>query len=220
MRFKLFSKCFFIYLLNMVNFVIKKVLKEFVESKWIDIQVIGNLSHQDSKIVTENVYGGRIRFSPETRKQIDSEFKSLKEKVSRLNPFIGSFTDKYTGIEKSIEFNLIPSYHYVERLFRKQDPKYRKDERVINPSPYEGIDLLIYNRDRLAQEILTKRIKHNDLVKITAKDGNNYQMLVNFNNSGKKGEPQSYNLILVNQMKGPKLNFYTSDKQINLNVPR
>ena len=203
-----------------MNNLIRKVLKEFVDSKWISVEVVGNLSEKQSKVISENVFKTHIRFSPSVKKQVDAEFETLKEKVSRLNPFTGSFKDKYTGVEKSIEFNLIPSYHYVERLFRKEDPKYTNDERVINPSPYEGIDLLVYNRDRLAQEILTKRIKHNDLVKVMTKDGSNYQMLVNFNNSGKKGEPQSYNLILVNQIKGPGLNFFTKDKELKVNSPR
>lgn len=200
--------------------LIRKVLKEFVDSKWVGIEVVGNLSEEKYRPLLENVFKKHIKFKPEVKKQINSTFESLKEKLSRLNPFTGSFTDKYTGVEKTIEFNLIPSYHYVERLFRKEDPKYTNDDRVINPSPYEGIDLLVYNRDRLAQEILTKRIKHNDLVKIMTKDGSHYQMLVNFNNSGKKGEPQSYNLILVNQMKGPGLNFFTKDKEVRLNSPR
>ena len=200
--------------------LIRKVLKEFVNSKWVKIEVVGNASEQKYRTIVENVFNKHIRFSPEVKKRVESEFESLKEKLNRLNPFTGSFTDKYTGVEKSIEFNLIPSYHYVERLFRKEDPKYTKDERVINPLPYEGVDLLVYNRDRLAQEILTKRIKHNDLIKVMTKDGSNYQMLVNFNNSGKKGDTQSYNLILVNQMKGPGLNFFTSDKEVKLNSPR
>jgi hypothetical protein len=200
--------------------VLKKILREFYQSKWISVEVIGNLSDNQSSYLIENVYKKKIKLDSETKQKINSYFTSLKEKLSRINPFSGSFVDKYTGEEKSVEFNLIPTHHYAERLFRKEDPKYKTDERVVNPMEYEGVDLLVYNRDRLAQEILTKRIKHNDLVKVTTKDGSNYQMLVNFNNSGKKGSPQSYNLLLINQMKGKGLNFYTNDKELKLNSPR
>lgn len=200
--------------------LIKNVLREFVESRQIKFEVIGNLSESQSKLIRENVYSAKIKFSPEVKKQINLEFEYLKEKLKIINPFTGSFTDKFTGREKTISFNIIPSYHYVERLFRKEDPKYKNDERIINPSPYEGVNLLLYNKDRLAQEILTKRIKHNDLVRIETKDGSNYQMLVTFNDSSKNKEDLSYNLVLVNQIKGKGLNFYQADKEVRVNSPR
>jgi len=200
--------------------LIRNILKEFVDSKWVNIQVVGNLSEKQSKLIRENVYNKKIKFSPEVKKQIDLEYKYLEDKLKIVNPFTGSFTDKFTGIEKSIEFNIIPSYHYVERIFRKEDPKYSNDERVVNPSPYEGVDLLLYNKDRLAQEIFTKRIKHNDLVRIETKDGSNYQMLVTFNDSSKSKKDVSYNLVLINQIKGKGLHFYKADKEVRVNSPR
>jgi|LakMenEpi03Aug12_release.lakeMendotaPanAssembly.Ray.scaffolds.fasta_scaffold43298_8 hypothetical protein len=200
--------------------LIRNILKEFVDSKWVNIQVVGNLSEKQSKLLRENVYSADIKFSPEVKKQVDLEYKYLKDKLKIINPFTGSFTDKFTGVEKTIEFNIIPGYHYVERMFRKEDPKYSNDERVVNPSPYEGVNLLLYNKDRLAQEIFTKRIRHNDLVRIETKDGSNYQMLVTFNDSSKSKKDMSYNLVLINQIKGKGLHFYTSDKEVRLNSPR
>lgn len=200
--------------------LIKNVLKEYSNSLSINIEVIGNVKNEYPLHIVENAFRKKVKFTPEVRKKIESEFKTLKEKVNRLNPFYGSFTDKYTGVENEVEFNIIVGLHFVERQFRKEDPKYKNDERVINPEPYEGINLLIYNRDRLAQEILTKRIKHNDLVKISTKDGTHYQMLVNFNKSDKKDKIQSYNLFLINQIKGAGLNFYDSDKEVKVNSPR
>jgi hypothetical protein len=200
--------------------LIKNILREYLNNQSIIIEVIGSVSERKTKVIIENSSRKKVRFSPEIRKKIDSEFKELKEKVSRINPFYGSFTDKYTGIESTIEFNIVVGLHFVERQFRKEDPKYKKDERVVNPSSYEGIDLLVYNRDRLAQEILTKRIKHNDLVKISTKDGTHYQMLVTFNKIDKKDNVPSFNLFLVNQIKGIGLNFYDSDKEVKVNSPK
>ena len=220
MRFNVSAKRFSIYLLNMMDNLIRRVLKEFVDSKWVGIEVVGNLTDSQSKLIRENVYGARIKFSPEVKKQVNSEFEYLKDKLKIVNPFNGSFTDKFTGVEKSIEFNIVPTYHYVERLFRKEDPKYKNDERVVNPSPYEGINLLLYNKDRLAQEILTKRIKNNDLVRIETKDGTHYQILVTFNEILSKEKGSAYNLILVNQIKGQGLHFHNADREIRVNSPR
>jgi hypothetical protein len=202
--------------------IIKNVLKEFVSSKEITIEVIGNLSDTNLKLIYENSHKSRINLPPEIRLLADLEYEKLKNTLKTINPFTGSFIDKYTKVEKSVDFIIIPTYHYVERLFRKEDPEYANDERVVDPTPFEGVDLIIFNKDRLAQEILTKRIQHNNVVNITTKNGIKYQILVNFFDKLEQKSKKTYVLTLITQLKGDKFNELTKgvDKQIKLYRPK
>lgn len=194
--------------------LIRTILREYIDNKEITIKVIGNV--KNLKLVKENIFGGDVNLDSETRSEVDSVFNEIKNKLGYLGSVVGSYVDRVSGQKQMYELNINVSYHYVERLFRKEDPKYKNDERVVNPDKYEGIDLILYNKDKLAQAIGTKQVKNNDVVKISTKDGSNYHLLIQVDENKKR----SYNITLFNQIKGKGLDFYTFDKEYRWFSPR
>ena len=139
--------------------LIRQILKEYTETK-VTIRVVGNVGNN----INES------HFKPEIPKEI---YSLINDRVKDINPFYGEFIDKKTGELNKVEFSIQPTKHYVDRLFRTSDPEHQPGEkkynpRIIDPSPLEGIEMLINNKDRLAEEILTKRIKDRDCLLYTS----------------------------------------------------
>lgn len=70
------------------------------------------------------------------------------------------------------------------------------------------------NRDKLAEQILTGRIKDGDLVKITSADGSNYHMIVKFNSH--YSDMENFEIILITQIKGVDLLSKRYNNRLNL----
>jgi hypothetical protein len=184
-----------------MNQSIKNILREFVE-KMVSFEVVGNyLTESDGKKFVPII-------SQEVRQLINS-------KLSFINPFIGTFIDKKTGTEKKVAFEIIPTKHYLDRLYRKDDPKYTDNTKLSNPFPLEGIDFLYDNRDRLAEEIMTKRINDGDIVVVRRFYDILYSVVVSLDRKNTKNIPL-YHLHLKTQIKGD--NFYGKRGQKELKI--
>ena len=187
-----------------MEYLIKRVLKEFVESK-ITFKVIGTYDG----ILNEEISSQDLNLGREI----------ITRRLNRINPFVGNFTDKRTGKERNVEFKIIPSKHFIKRLFRTSEPEYsvggnHYDPKISNPDPLEGIELIYNNRDKLAEQILIGRIKDKDVVEITSADGSNYHMIVNFDENF--SDSSKYTLYLVTQIKG--VDFYDKKYQKKLRL--
>ena len=173
-----------------MEYFIKRILKEFVDSK-TTIRVIGSVND----IINEQIDPIELNISKEI----------IDRRLKRINPFIGNFTDKRTGQNKTVEFFINPKTHFINRLFRLSEPEYKEngnhyDPKLSNPSPLDGIDLIYNNKNKLAEQILIGRIKDGDIVEITSADGSNYHMIVSFDKQ--YGKIPRYSLSLVTQIKG------------------
>jgi len=182
--------------------LIKKLLKEFVESK-ITIRVIGSVND----LINEQINPVELNISKEI----------IYRRLKRISPFIGNFKDKRTGEDKTVEFTINPKVHYVDRLYRLSDPAYKVggkqyNPKIVNPSTLEGIDLIYNNRNKLAEQILIGRIKDGDVVEVTTADGSNYHMIISFDKQ--YGKNQRYELTFISQIKGAE--FY--GKKYNLKL--
>lgn len=187
-----------------MNQLIKNILREFVD-KMVSFEVVGNyLTEQNGK-----------KFIPTISREVRELIKST---LSFMNPFIGVFIDKKTGVEKKIEFEIIPTKHYLDRLYRKEDPQYINNQKLTNPLPLEGFNFLYDNRDRLAEEIMTKRIKDGDVVVVKRNYNTFYSVVVSLDKRNTKNIPL-YHLHLKTQIKGD--NFYgkQGDKDLKIKNP-
>lgn len=189
--------------------LIKKVIKEYVEPKVI-FRVVGNVG----KYINES----NSKFNPQIPREI---YSLINDKVKEVNPFYGFFTDKKTGEEKKVEFKINVTKHYIDRIFRLSDPEHqlggkKYNPKIVNPNPLEGVDLLIINKDRLAEEILTKRIKDGDEVEVIDVDGSKFSMIVIFDDDSRNKNILKYTLHLKNQMKGDT--FYKRRNQKTLKL--
>jgi hypothetical protein len=184
-----------------MNLLIKKILREYTD-RIVSFEVIGNyLTEEDN-----------TKFTP----TISQEVRQLiKSKLSFINPFIGTFIDKKTGAEKKVAFEIIPTKHYLDRLYRKDDPKYSDNTKLSNPFPLEGIEFLYDNRDRLAEEIMTKRINDGDVVVVKRFYDILYSVVVSLDRKNTKNIPL-YHLHLKTQIKGD--NFYGKRGQKELKI--
>jgi hypothetical protein len=185
--------------------IIKKTIKEFFANNDVKFIVIENLTNEEFNLLTENY-----------KEKINSYRGYLTNRLNQIGIFTGEFEDKKTKKKYKVNFKIIPKEHYIERRFRKEDPKYIDDDRVINPSNDEGINIIIDNKDRLAQEIVTKRIKNNDVVKIVTKNDTHYKMLTSIKFDEFEKNKIIVNIFLINQIKGKGLNFFKSDVELKL----
>ena len=184
-----------------MELLIKKLLREFVEHK-TTFRVVGNFTDLIKEDIETNISN-----------------EIISRRLRRINPFIGNFTDKRTGKDKSVEFIINPKPHYIKRTFRLSDPEYKEkgkryDPNISNPSPLEGIDLIYNNRNKLAEQILIGRIKDGDVVEISSADGSNYHIIVKFDKQ--YGNSPRYVLTLVTQIKG--VEFYGKKSQSKLRL--
>jgi len=184
--------------------LIRQILREFVDNK-IEIKVVGNVSD----LLNEQINPVDFNIAKEI----------ISRRLRRISPFVGNFTDKRTGQDKSVEFVINPKPHYLNRTFRLSDPEYKEkgkhyDPKLLNPSPLEGIDLIYNNRDKIAEQILIGRIKDNDIVEVSSADGSNYHMIVKFDKQ--YGKNPRYELTLVTQIKGAP--FYGKKSQSKLKL--
>lgn len=184
--------------------LIKRLLREFAEEE-LTFKVIGNISN----IISEQINPIDLNISKEI----------VNRRLKRISPFVGNFTDKRTGQDKTVEFLVNPKNHFVNRLHRLSDPEYKEkgkhyNPKITNPSPLEGIDLIYNNRNKLAEQILIGRIKDGDVVEISSADGSNYHMIVEFDKQ--YGNSPRYVLTLVTQIKG--VDFYGKKSQSKLRL--
>ena len=209
--------------------LIRQILREYTEPK-ITFKVIGNI--HDS--INESAKYGNFRtgeqvfkpsfekqpphFKPEIPRDI---FDLINNEIKQTNPFFGHFIDKHTGEKKRVEFHIIPTKHYIDRLYRLSYPNFQVggknyNPKLTNPLPLEGIDMIVNNRDKLAQEILTKRIKDGDEVEVSSIDGSKFNIIITLNHKKTLKNVPQYLIHLKTQIKGD--NFYDKKHQKQIKV--
>jgi hypothetical protein len=209
--------------------LIRQILKEYTEPK-VTFKVIGNIYNTINEAAKySNFRPGEQIFKPSFEKptshfkpEIPREiFNLINDEIKQTNPFFGHFIDKHTGEKKRAEFHIIPTKHYIDRLYRLNDPNYQiggknYNPKLSNPSPLEGIDMIVNNRDRLSQEILTKRIKDGDEVEVSSIDGSKLNLIVKFDHKNTFKNVPVYLLHLKTQIKGD--GFYDKKNQKQIKV--
>lgn len=186
--------------------LIKTILKEYYEEAI-------------TFVVLEN--GFKVNLDEAIQSYVPREVReSFKALLQKVNPFEGKFVDKYTGKEVIITYIIEPSDHFINRLYRTRDPKYKMggpnyDPKIVNPSVSEGINLLFDNADKITEQISIGRIKDGDTVEISSKGTSNYQMIVKFDKQ--YGKKPVYKLHLTTQIKGVR--FFDKKHQYKLGLP-
>ena len=171
--------------------VIKRVLNEFVDNQTVKFLVIGK-------------FIGNLNEQVDKKKKGEAWFK-LRNYANSVSPFIGKYFDKRLNKEKEIKFSIIVKDHFAERTFRLDDPSYQINGKnynpdIVNPSLFEGINLILKNSDELSKSIGSGYIKDNDMVEMSTIDGTRYHMVVKVDEL--YSSPLHYELILLTQIKG------------------
>jgi|688.fasta_scaffold882393_2 hypothetical protein len=209
--------------------LIKQILREYTEPT-VTFKVVGNVGNNineaakfgnfstGEKIYKPSYEKSKSEFKPEVPKEV---YDLINTEIKQVNPFFGHFVDKYTGEKKRIEFNLATTKHYIDRLYRLSDPEFQPggkkfNPKLVTPTPLEGIDMIVNNRDKLTQEIVTKRIKDRDEVEISSIDGSRLNVIVIFDYKKTTKNVPVYTIHLKNQIKGDK--FYDKRWQKQLKV--
>ena len=116
--------------------------------------------------------------------------KSIYRKIKRFY----NTPDGYKKGKWTLQIN--PTHHWFQRLFRKSDPKYIDNEELVNPTKYEGIDLLIDNIDKIISFI-----QKNDW----SKNREPMIEIVNYNAEKEDGEKTMYSVIISVTKKSKRL---------------
>ena len=178
--------------------------------------------HVDSEIIFKVLKDGyKINLNEHIMSYVPKESREkFKSHLSKSNPFQGTFVDKITGKENIVTFKLNPTDHFINRLYRQRDPDYKMggskyDNKIVNPGITEGIDLLLDNSDKLAEQISIGRIKDGDTVEVSSKGRDGFSMIIKFDKE--YGKKNVYIIELTTQIKG--VPFYHRRNRNKLSLP-
>lgn len=189
--------------------LIRQILREYTEPK-VSIKVVGwyNGNIPDT-IINEN-YNWKV--NPEGSEQ---SWNYLINYLRSVNPIKESFIKlnkkNPTGKGELLEglMRIVLTRHYVERLFRLDDPKYtpgadsNKKNSIKNPNLTEGIDLIKNNSNEIFKKIMLTSENLRDKLILEIKsmnDGVLYNVVVDVEN--KSLSENIFNLKLITQIKG------------------
>jgi len=190
--------------------LIRQILREYVEPR-VTIRVVGWYDGNiKNKFINEN---HEWNVNPEGCRNA-KEF--LENYLLDINPINTCFYDKRQKKDRCGVMEIVLTNHYIERLFRLEDPLYipgqgkNKERKIINPSLTEGIDLISKNRKTILKQIVTSN-ENNLILEIKNVDSKNvYNMIVDVDDKKTK-----YKLILVTQIKGTNfINYYKKPNTI------
>jgi hypothetical protein len=186
--------------------LIKKILKEYFTSE-IKIEVIGWYS---SDLLEELIKNSNLLLEvrpdyiyPASWNTAVKTIDTYLKKPSN-NPIKTSFIDN-NAVERRGTLNIKPSDHYIERLFRTDDPKYKPGEKeydpnIVDPGLLEGLQLIKQNSSTILKAIMSTKNPHGLVLKVstTTKD---YTMIITVSDEKKS----KFDLNLVTQIKGTQL---------------
>jgi len=139
--------------------------------------------------------------------------KDIKNYLNDILPFTGEHL--YKNIKFKYNYDIIPTYHWILKFYRKEFEDPNNIKGYINPNIHEGIDLIYNNADVMTKYISTyiKKISNNDenycSLLIRTKDNSKYSEIVSIEKEFKKN---NFNIKLISQIKG----VYYMDEYINV----
>jgi hypothetical protein len=196
--------------------LIRQILREYTEPK-VRIRIVGwyNGNTQDT-LINENY---KWKVNPNGCQQ---SWNFLINYLRSVNPIKESFihNSKKTGLKKvEGSMRIILTRHYVERLYRLDDPEYipgtnQNEKNLIkNPELTEGIDLIIKNSNQIFTKIMLTpdNLKHKLILEIKSNNsGVLYNVIVNVDDESVSNN--EFKLTLITQIKGVNFTKYTFKK--------
>lgn len=195
--------------------LIRQILREYTKPK-VTIRVVGwyNGNVKDT-LINEN-YNWKV--NPE---ECEQSWNFLINYLRTVNPIKESFIKlnkkNPTGKGELIEglMRIVLTRHYVERLFRLDDPNYtpgangNKKNLIKNPNLTEGIDLIKNNSDEIFKKIMltSENLRNKLILEIKSiNDGVLYNVVVDVED--KSVSENIFNLKLITQIKGVNFTKY------------
>jgi hypothetical protein len=121
--------------------------------------------------------------------------------VQNFNPnqsgIIGISKNK-KGVETKVLFKIRLTRHWYFRLHRTEDPKFKSNPRVIDPKPFECIDAIDRNADRLARFVLQRDPSPRIVWEANTTGMLSFLMVF----EPKNAQGTEYDIVLTNQIKG------------------
>ena len=182
--------------------LIRQILREETSRKIISIEYLGR------KSLTEETKYEYI--DDDIRDLIHNTYILQTEYAKSKNPLLAEYFDKYHKQIKKAYFNIKIDLHFAERNYRVET--FPSDTDFVNPTVTEGIDVVVYNINKIWQEISVKNYGFSDKLQLKTVNGVDYVILVSLNTPDKSDSVPKYNITLFNQMKGKGKNF--SEKKI------
>jgi hypothetical protein len=199
--------------------LIRQVLREYTEPK-VTIKIVGWYNGNTPDTIINENYIWKV--NPEGCRQ---SWNFLINYLRDVNPIKESFIklnkNNPTGKGELLEglMRIVLTHHYVERLFRLDDPKYtpgsvnNRKNLIINPGLTEGIDLITKNSNQIFKKIMLTPENSRDklLLEIKSnKGGTLYNIVVNVDE--KSISNNVFDLILITQIKGVNFTQYPRKK--------
>jgi hypothetical protein len=119
----------------------------------------------------------------------------------KKNGILGIYRNK-NGNETKVLFKIRLTRHWYFRLHRTEDPKFKFKSDIIDPKPFECIDAIDRNADRLARFVIQR--DPSPRIVWEANTTGMLSFLMVFEPTNAQGT--EYNIVLTNQIKG--VNFY------------
>lgn len=143
--------------------------------------------------------------------------RHIEEKIEEyldnsINPLNGRFMKKKTGEIIDYFFYVVSTEHFILKYLRQKYEDPNGDEGIITPEIYEGIKMLQNNTDTIARYMHNGIISDGNYVIVRSTDDSQYTMILYFEHM----KNNTYNIILITQMKGFEVKPKRFDKTIKL----
>jgi hypothetical protein len=138
--------------------------------------------------------GKGIKIPSEYKNKMNEIEIQIENRLYRLNPIEGKYTNEKAKQTRHINFNLVPTEHWYTKFFRKEF----ESEIYVNPGLYEGIDIISNSINEITRQIDVGLILDKYRVLIKSRTVPQYSEIVIF----RKKNPKMYDITLQTQMKG------------------
>lgn len=202
------------YLENFESYSSEKItLFEFSESNIFDL-LLENKELNECPCDLTKGWEPKIKFNPHAHLNIGlrsykkcCHFFDKEHFKNRIKTELSTQDDIYTYISPSnrvLKLQIVPSFHWYERFYRKSDESYKNDSGVVNPNIDEAIDILVNNINRIGEKIIKfqKNSFYMELTKKNSVDDEGNILPYNTIISVEKINFDFYKLTLVTHVKG------------------
>jgi hypothetical protein len=120
------------------------------------------------------------------------------EYLDKINPFEGKSFNEKQKRERVIKFTLLPTEHWFTKFFRKDFEDIIGKQGLVNPTLYEGINMVYNNINHITAMIDRNQIMNNSRVLLRSMEAGKYSLIIIF----EKINSSIFNIYLQTQMKG------------------